>query len=100
VERRVTRREQPGDLGDAEQRISVENEGDKELIEGEFRSVEGRASGIGGFPVTATTPGAVGASEGVETVCATVWTGAFFPDRLETPLDDGVERLGPKLYYA
>jgi hypothetical protein len=28
-----------------------------------------------------------------------MWTGAFFPDRLETPLDDGVERLGPKFYY-
>jgi len=34
VERRVARREQPGDLGDAEQRISVEDEGDEELTRG------------------------------------------------------------------
>lgn len=42
----------------------------------------------------------VGAIEGVETIRATVWIGAVLPDRLETPLDDGVERLGSKLYYS
>jgi hypothetical protein len=36
----------------------------------------------------------------VETIRTTVRAGAFFPDRLETPLDDGVERLGSKLYYS
>jgi hypothetical protein len=50
--------------------------------------------------VTAATPDTVGAVEGVEAVCAAVWTGAFLPDRLETPLNDGVERLGPKFYDA
>ena len=27
-------------------------------------------------------------------------TGSCLPDGLETPLDDGVERLGPKFYYT
>jgi len=87
-------------LGDAEQCISVETEGDEELTGGEFRIVEGRASRVRGFPVTAATPDTVGSVESVEAVCAAVWTGAFFPDRLETPLADGVERLGPTFYYV
>jgi hypothetical protein len=36
----------------------------------------------------------------VKTVFATAWTEAFLPDHLETPLNDGVERLGPKFYYV
>lgn len=42
------------------------------------------------------TPDTVGAVDAVETVYATV---TFFANRLETPLDDGVERLGPRLYH-
>ena len=87
-------------MGDAEQCISVENEGDEELTGGEFRIVEGRALRIGGFPVTAATPDTVGTVEGVEAVSTAVRTGSCLPDGLETPLDDGVERLGPKLYYS
>jgi hypothetical protein len=87
-------------LGNAEQCVSVEDERDEELTGGEFRIVEGCTPRVRGFPVTTTTPNTVGAVEGVKTVCATVWTGAFLPDRFETPLDDGVERLGPKFYYA
>jgi hypothetical protein len=100
VKRGVTRRDETSDLGDAEKRIGVENEGDEELTGGEFRIVERCPSRVRGFPVTAATLDPVGAVEGMETVCATVWTGAFFPDRLETPLDDGVERRGPKFYYS
>jgi len=80
--------------------IVVENEGDEELTGSEFRIVERCASRVGGFPVTAAAPETVRASEGVETVRAAVWAGAFLPDCLETPLDNGVERLGPKFYYA
>jgi hypothetical protein len=65
---------------------------------GEFRLVERCPSRVRGFPVTTTTPDTVGAVEGGEAACATVWTGAFLPDRLETPLDDGVRRLGAKFY--
>lgn len=61
--------------------------------------VKARPSRVRGLPVTAATPDPVGAVEGVGTVCAVVWTGVFFPDGLETPLDDDVERLGPKSYY-
>jgi hypothetical protein len=86
-------------LGNAEECVSVEDEGNEELTWGEFRIVEVCPSRIRGFPVTAATPDTVRAVESVEAVCAAVWTGAFFPDRLETPLDDGVERLGPKFYY-
>jgi hypothetical protein len=50
--------------------------------------------------VTAATPDTVGAGEGVESICAAVWTGAFFPNSHETQLNDGVERPGPKFYYA
>jgi hypothetical protein len=42
----------------------------------------------------------VGAVERVETICATVWTGVLCLHRLETPLDDVVERLRPEFYYA
>lgn len=45
----VTRREEGGDLGDAEQGIGVEDEGNKELTGGEFRIVEGRSPGVGVF---------------------------------------------------
>uniref|UniRef100_UPI00374217E6 hypothetical protein n=1 Tax=Halorubrum halodurans TaxID=1383851 RepID=UPI00374217E6 len=100
VKRRVARREKGYDLGDAEERIGVENEGDEELTGGEFRIVERCPPRVRSFPVTAATPDAVRSVEGVETVCTTVWTGAFLPDRLETPLNDGVERLRPKFYYA
>jgi hypothetical protein len=86
-------------LGDAEQRISIEDEGDEELTGSEFRIVERCASCVRGFPVTAATPDTVRAVESMETVCATVWTTSFLPSRLETPLDDSVERLGPKFYY-
>lgn len=86
-------------MGNTEQCVSVENKVDEELTGSEFRIVEGRASCVRGFPVTAATPDAAGAIEGVEAVCATDWTGAILPDCLETPLDDGVERLGPKFYY-
>ena len=87
-------------LGDAKQCIGVENEDDEELTGGEFRIVEGRASRIRCFPVTATTPDTAGSVEYVEAVSTAVRTGSCFPDSLETPLDDGVERLGPKFYYA
>ena len=100
MKRRGTRREQPGNLGNAQKRISVEGDGDEELTPGEVRIVEGRASGVGGFPVTAATPDTVGTVAGVEAVSTAVRTGSCFPDGLETPLDDGVERLGPKFYYA
>ena len=60
MERLVARREEEGDLIDAEQRISVEDEGDEELAGGEFPIVEGRSAGVGGFPVTAATPDTVG----------------------------------------
>ena len=86
-------------MGNAEQCVSVENERDEELTGGEFRIVEGRASCVRGFPVTAATPDTVRAVESMETVCATVWTTSFLLGRLETPLDDGVERPGPKFYY-
>lgn len=46
VESRVTRREQPGDLGGAQKGISIEDEGDEELTGAEFRIVEGRPSGV------------------------------------------------------
>lgn len=97
---RVTRGEEFSDLGDAEQRISVEDEGNEELTGSEFRIVERRASCVRGFPVTAATPDTVRAAESVETVCTAVRAGSFLPDCLETPLDDGVERLGPKFYYS
>jgi hypothetical protein len=87
-------------LGDAQKRISVENEGDEELTWDEFRIVERLASRVGRFAVTADTSDTVRAVEGVEIVCAAMWIGALFPDRLETLLDDGVERLGPEFYYA
>jgi hypothetical protein len=87
-------------LGNAEQCVSVEDERDEELTGGEFRIVERRTPRVRGFPVTAATPDSVRAVEDVKTVCATVWTGAFLSYHLETPLDDGVERLGPKFYYA
>src|SRR5699024_8596976 len=48
--------EQWCDLVYAEERISVEDESNEELAGGEFRVVEGCATGIGGFPVTASTP--------------------------------------------
>ena len=41
MKRRVARWEERGDLGNAEERIGVENEGDEELTGGEFRIVEG-----------------------------------------------------------
>ena len=100
VERCVTRREQPGDSGDAQKRISLKDEGDEELTGGEFRLVEGRVSRVGRLPVTVATPDTVGTVEGVEAVSTAVRTGSCFPDSLETPLDDSVERLGPKFYYA
>ena len=87
-------------MGNAEQCVSVEDERDEELTGSEFRIVERRTPRVRGFPITAATPDTIGAVEGVKTVCATVWTGVFLPDHLETPLDDGVERLGPKFYYA
>ena len=37
---------------------------------------------------------------GADSLHAAVWAGAFLPDCLETPLDNDVERLGPKFYYA
>ena len=99
MESRVTWREERGDLGEAEQRISVEDEGDEELTGGEFRIVEWRASRIGGFPITAATPDPIRAVECLETVCTTIRTGSRLLDRIEAPLDDSVERLRPKLYY-
>ena len=100
MESLVTWRKESGDLGDTEQRICVEDEGDEELTGSEFRIVERCASRVSGFPVTATAPNTVRAREGMETVRAAVWTRSFLPDRLETPLDNVVERLGPKFYYA
>jgi hypothetical protein len=50
--------------------------------------------------VTAATPDPVRTVQSLEAVCATVWAGSCLPDHLETPLDEGVERLGPKLYYS
>jgi len=73
MERRVARREQSGDLGDAEERIGVEDKGDEELTGGEFRIVEQCASSVGGFPVTATAPDTVGAVQSLEAVGTTVW---------------------------
>lgn len=42
VARLVTRREEGGDLGDAEQGIGGEDQSDEELTRSEFRLVEGR----------------------------------------------------------
>ena len=42
----------------------------------------------------------VGAVESLEAVSTAVRTGSCLPDGLKTPLDDGVERLGPKLYHS
>jgi len=100
VKRRVTQWEETSDLGDAEQCISVEDEGDEELTGGEFRIIEGRPSRVRGFPAAAATSNTVGAVEGVEAVSTAVRTEPCFPDGLKPPLDDGVERLGPKFYYA
>jgi integrase len=49
-------------------------------------------------PVAAATPNAVRSVEGLECFLLAVWTGSRCLELLETPLDDGVERLGPKLY--
>jgi len=92
----VAWREKSGDLGDAEEGVAVEDEGDEELTRSELRIVERCASGVGGFPVTRY--GQTG--EGVETVCTAVWTEAVLLDDIATPLDDGVERLGLKFYYT
>jgi len=88
------------EISDGNTYSTVEDEGDEERTGGAFRTVEGCSTGVGGFPVTAPTPDPVGAGECVEAVCAAVWTGALLPGGLETPLDDGIERLGPKSYYA
>ena len=50
--------EQRRDLVDAEEGVGVEDEGDEKLAGSEFRVVEGCAAGVGGFPVTASTPDA------------------------------------------
>jgi hypothetical protein len=100
VERLVGRREQKRDLVDAQERISVEDEGDEELAGSEFRIVERRSPRVRGFPVAAATPDTVRSVECVECFLLAVWTRSRRPDLLETPLDDGVERLGPKLYCS
>jgi hypothetical protein len=56
----------------AEQCVSVEDEGDEEFPRGEYRIVEERPSRVGGFPVTAAILDTVGAVEDVEAVSATV----------------------------
>jgi hypothetical protein len=48
--------------------------------------------------VTATASDTRRFFECVKAVLTTVRTGPSCPGGLETPLDDGVERLGPKLY--
>ena len=73
-------------MGNAEECVSVEDEGDEELT-GEFRIVEGCASGVGGFPVAAATPDTVRTIECMEAISTAVRTGSSFPDCLETPLD-------------
>src|SRR5699024_3443700 len=92
--------EQWCDLVDAEESVSVENESDEELAGSEFRVVEGCAASVGRFPVTTATPDAGRTIESVESVGVTVRAGTAGPDGFESPLDDGVERLWPKLYYS
>jgi len=92
VERLVGRCQQDGGLVDAKQRIGVDDEGDEELVSSEFRIVEWDPVGVGGFPVTASTPDVVGLIEGVERVLTTVQTGMGSSDRLEAPLKAIVKR--------
>lgn len=96
IECLVTRREEEGDLVDAELRICVKNEVDEELAGGEYRVVEGCSSCVRSFP--AVTPDSCGVVGCLKTLLTAVRTGASGPDRLESPLDGGVERLRPKLY--
>ena len=86
--------EQRRDLIDAEEGIGIEDEGEEELAGGEFRVVERRSSGVGGFLDTAPTPDPRGA---VESAGITVRADSAGPDGLESPLDDGVKRLGAEL---
>jgi hypothetical protein len=85
------------DLIDAEQSICVENKREKDLTCGEALLAEGRAVGVGGFELAAATPDTVGVLPRSNRSISAARARCVLPELLESPLDEGVERLGPKL---
>ena len=88
------------DLVNAEQRIGVEDERNKELTGGEFRIVERCSERVYPGIAAVLTPDAWRVFGGLDGVITTVGTGSVLPGVLESSLDALIERLEPKLYSA
>jgi hypothetical protein len=76
------------DLVDAKQRISVEDEREKDLPAGEVLLAEGCTVGIGRFELTTATPDTIGVLPRSDRLIAAVRARCVFPEVLETPLDE------------
>ncbi|GAA0467381.1 hypothetical protein GCM10008985_25430 [Halococcus dombrowskii] len=87
-----------GDLVDAEQGISVENEDEKELTGCKTGVCERRVSGVYEAIAAVTTPDSGTAVPSLESCFSILGTGSLLPRTLAAPLDDGVERLGAEHY--
>ena len=85
------------DFIDTEQGICVENEREKDLACGEVLLAEGCAVGVGGFELAAATPDTIGVLPRSNRPISAPRARCVLPELLETPLDEGVERLGSKL---
>jgi hypothetical protein len=90
--------EELGDLVDAKQRISVEDEGDEDLTGCERPAFEGCVAGVCERISAVGTPQPGTAVPGLDGGFAAIWTGCFFPHLLAVPLDFLIERLWTQDY--
>lgn len=85
------------DLRDTEQRVCIEEVREKHLSGGEVLLVEGRAIGVDRFKIAVSADNAVGRLPRVNAGVAAARTRGILPELLESPLNDGIERLGVQL---
>jgi hypothetical protein len=82
-------------LIEAEQGICVKNEHEKDLSAGEVLLAEGCAVDVGGFERAASTPDTIGVLPSSDRPTSAPRARCVLPELLESPFDEGVERLGP-----